>query len=509
MKRFNSDPYELFDSKSQSTILGGNLAGSSRDIESATSLLDSDSDEEGFSMHEESATSCQEDINSKEVTLEDIKEADKILYSIFGLNIVSVFTHLILKTKVVPTDFVCQALAYKCQQVLRGSHGVRYQNSWGLFWAACRNLLKTRGIIIFRDHFCIPSLSQLSKFKKQIIHMCGLDATALGKSGLQARSIEMWTNSKVKEIDSKRVAVSVCIDGKKISVSKEGTEDMGNIDPKGELDVSLADLVKLWNVGDRPALFAFFDKLSTISYEIWTKILGVKKIEAINTRRLEKNPNMHKYLYILREQESQGRSIARKLRGLQCEVITKIAEKRNVMHLLPSKNDERLHNYSSLIQMTPEEDKKSLDLITKLTRGTFSLLDVRWSLINDHLKNISTLDKRSETFSKIVELCYISSDQIFAACGLCTFRPLQDMKNAYEQSHNFPSKLSLPEATDELIVRSFCSSFAPMTFGGNFRIVESGIFIQDGVCSTPALLVVDQLKVVEYAVTSCKAKLQN
>ena len=62
MKRFNSDPYELFDSKSQSTILGGNLAGSSRDIESATSLLDSDS-EEGFSMHEESATSRQEDIN--------------------------------------------------------------------------------------------------------------------------------------------------------------------------------------------------------------------------------------------------------------------------------------------------------------------------------------------------------------------------------------------------------------------------------------------------------------
>ena len=131
---------------------------------------------------------------------------------------------------------------------------------------------------------------------------------------------------------------------------------------------------------------------------------------------------MHKYLYILREQESQGHSLARKLRGLQCEVITKIAEKRNVKHLLPAKDDERLHNYTTLIQMKPEEDKDFIDLITKLTRGTFSLLDVRWSLINDHFNNISTLDKRSETFSKIVELCYISSDQIFAACGLCTFR---------------------------------------------------------------------------------------
>ena len=190
MKRFNSD---LSHDETVSSMLGGNLMDVTRDVESLGVLSDQeDFDEEELAGTEESSTRINFDEDFfKTVTSEEVQHADKILFSIFGVNVISVFTKLILSGQLQPTDFVSQSIAYKCQAILRGNSGIRYEKSWGLFWAACRNIVKSRGLLAFRDHFCIPSLSQLVKFKKQIIQLCGLEESSLGKSGLQLKSTHL------------------------------------------------------------------------------------------------------------------------------------------------------------------------------------------------------------------------------------------------------------------------------------------------------------------------------
>jgi hypothetical protein len=60
-------------------------------------------------------------------------------------------------------------------------------------WAGVRNLLKTRGLIVFKEHFPIPT--DLSKMRKKIINACGLETNSLGKSGLQKKNMELCINA--------------------------------------------------------------------------------------------------------------------------------------------------------------------------------------------------------------------------------------------------------------------------------------------------------------------------
>ena len=111
MKRFNSDPSRSCMQANASTILGGNLSEYLRDVEAL-----SEEDELEKEFHEDDTISegvSAVDAVLEPVTSEDIIKADTLLYSIFGINLISSFTKLVLTGKLLPTDFVCQSLAYK------------------------------------------------------------------------------------------------------------------------------------------------------------------------------------------------------------------------------------------------------------------------------------------------------------------------------------------------------------------------------------------------------------
>ena len=518
MKRFNSDPYNQKAHKdNQSSILGGNLSAAFRNVESlSTSSDEEDFIEEEHSTENESFKSGFGEEFYQTATEEEVKKADRILYDIFGVNIISVFTKLLLQGQILPRDFVCQGLAYKCQSLIRGLTGVRYEKSWGIFWAACRNLIKTRGLISFRDHFSIPSVSQLVKYKKDAIKMCGLEESSLGKSGLQTKSTELWINSKSTECEGSTLALSVSMDGKKISVTKEGTEDMGGIadfatkDAEAEaFETDLKNMIALLKQNDRNSLFTLFDNLSYSSQEIINKLSGLKILEGTNLKRLDKNPNLSKYIHVLREQLDVGRKLMNKVCDVQCNVVQLIAEKRKSGHLLPKSQVPDIHalkNYERLTEQTASQDRSNLLQIEHSLKSE-SLFDVPWSFLKLKIGNMSRLSRESTTFRRLFELCYLSSDQMFLACGLGTSRPVQDMKTIYLQSHSYPSTLTPPDASDRAVIGSLCAVMAPMTFGTNCQIVESGIHIKDGICSIPDQLIVTSEGKIEFTTKTCTGRM--
>ena len=101
MKRFNSDPYNQKAHKdNQSSILGGNLSAAFRNVESlSTSSDEEDFIEEEHSTENESFKSGFGEEFYQTATEEEVKKADRILYDIFGVNIISVFTKLLLQGK--------------------------------------------------------------------------------------------------------------------------------------------------------------------------------------------------------------------------------------------------------------------------------------------------------------------------------------------------------------------------------------------------------------------------
>ena len=87
MKRFNSDPYNQKAHKDdQSSILGGNLSAAFRNVESLSSD-EEDFIEEEHSTEHESKSGLGEEFYPT-ATEEEVKKADKILYDIFGVNII-------------------------------------------------------------------------------------------------------------------------------------------------------------------------------------------------------------------------------------------------------------------------------------------------------------------------------------------------------------------------------------------------------------------------------------
>jgi len=237
-----------------------------------------------------------------------------------------------------------------------------------MFWAATRNLIKTRGLVPFYDHFVVPSKSQLVKFKARILKLCGLDKSKMGKPGIQTSVLDLWLNSKSKENPGKLIAVSLNMDAKKIAVTpgEEGSEDMGENAKLKLKEVSQTDeiksITKLINVGSREALFSLYDQFSSYSQEISMKQHASNVLLDMNKKRLQRNPSLSKYIYILKTQISSGTEILQSLSSLQCKVIYLIAKLRNAGHLLPKCEIELNHqeNYSSLHDVTEEADRTNL-----------------------------------------------------------------------------------------------------------------------------------------------------
>ena len=120
--------------------------------------------------------------------------------------------------------------------------------------------------------------------------------------------------SKSKETDGEIIAVSACMDGKKIAVSSsdDATEDMGEKSKKaGDIihEELLNKMIKLVQQNDRESLFTLYDHLSLTCQEIVDKVHGCEILEGHHTKRLEKNPNMAKYIHVLKSKARTGKDL--------------------------------------------------------------------------------------------------------------------------------------------------------------------------------------------------------
>jgi hypothetical protein len=116
LKRVRSD----LDSDVQSVILGGNLS----EIPGCFDFDDVDDDFLNVEWPDE--TSDKIDIREESPSsLEDYLKAGRICEELYGIDVLDLFTKLVLKGHLDPEEFVVQALAYKIQVLVRGSVGVR------------------------------------------------------------------------------------------------------------------------------------------------------------------------------------------------------------------------------------------------------------------------------------------------------------------------------------------------------------------------------------------------
>ena len=147
LHRVNSGGGEAFESVSE--YFGGNLSVSSAGLDPTSEEKDFSSDEEEY-----------EDLVSEDtqpISLDDYRKADKLLSETFDINVLEETVKNLLSGKILPDALVLQSLAYKNQKINRGKSGVRYLSSWGSFWAGVREIVKSRGLVPFLDHFEVGS----------------------------------------------------------------------------------------------------------------------------------------------------------------------------------------------------------------------------------------------------------------------------------------------------------------------------------------------------------------
>ena len=159
-----------------------------------------------------------EDLHEVEIhnlNIAELNLADQIIESSVGVSYcIRKLIKLIIEKQLSSSDILVQALCYRIQQITDGGLSIRYQQSYGMFWAGVRNISKSRSLVAFKEHFPIPS--DLSKFTKLIHQACGLDEQILGKSGVQSSSVRFWLNTKQREQQSKMIPLSLAVDGKKL-----------------------------------------------------------------------------------------------------------------------------------------------------------------------------------------------------------------------------------------------------------------------------------------------------
>ena len=133
--------------------------------------------------------------------------------------------------------------------------------------------------------------------------------------GSQDFSHQYWMNSKVKENPGKYIAVSANMDAKRIAVTpgEDGEENMGEVGMlqtiKATTSDEIIDMVNLLKDGSRASLFSLYDSLSSIGQDVTSRIHAIKLLEETNTKRLEKNPMLAKYLHVLKSQLTVGNEL--------------------------------------------------------------------------------------------------------------------------------------------------------------------------------------------------------
>ena len=174
------------------------------------------------------------------------------------------------------------------------------------------------------------------------MEICGLSKETLGKPGLQKQNTQLWLRGKKKEVGSKTLCVSISLDGKKIAASADGQEDMGgvgNTETRKQIDAEFdnekQEIIKNIATNTRESLYKLYDLLSTSAKSIVTKTAAIEKLVDKNSKQLEKNPALSKYIYVLRQQLSVGEKLLGDLNEAQLKVIHNVSLQRNCVVLLP------------------------------------------------------------------------------------------------------------------------------------------------------------------------------
>ena len=493
LKRVNSGgPSNV--SSAASVFKSGNLDSVRRHVE--------DLSDEDLSDIELEEADNKHDVSFQPLSLDDYKKADNMFREVFGVPIIENFTQLILKEKMTPKDIVVQSLAYQVMKQIRGSSGVRYLESYGMYWTGVRNIVKTAGLVPFLDHFSIPTV--LSKYKKKILNLCGLKEETLGKPGLQERNVEHWMNAKINETKCNKLCISVSIDGKKIAMSSDGLEDMGTTNGKTVDEMSLEDtseLIKALDTKDRKKLFAAYDSLTSTAQEVATKIVGIHSLIKKNEKLSEKNPLLLKYIFVLNQQLKKGNQLIQDTEILQLKVLHMLCEKRRSSSMLPSGKSVNLssqENYRKLIPMCPKDDQENVQKIRKLSGGP--IYKYPWSKLILKNRKMLRVPQKSKSFQALLSNCYLVSDDIFNACGLNKVAPLQGMKSVYKKSNSNDAEIMLHYETSLHIVATVSAIISPMIFGNKCYLAESGMAISNGIASTPSLIVYNTSDELEYVV---------
>ena len=492
LKRVNSGgPSNV--SSAASVFKSGNLDSVRRHVE--------DLSDEDLSDIELEEVDNKHDVSFQPLSLDDYKKADNMFREVFGVPIIENFTQLILKEKMTPKDIVVQSLAYQVMKQIRGSSGVRYLESYGMYWTGVRNIVKTAGLVPFLDHFSIPTV--LSKYKKKILNLCGLKEETLGKSGLQEKNVEHWMNAKINEAKCKKLCISVSIDGKKIAMSSDGLEDMGTSNGKTVEEMSIEDesyLINALDTKDRGNLFAAYDTLTSTAQEVATKIGGIHSLIKKNEKLSEKNPLLLKYIFVLNQQLKKGDQLKQDIEMLQLKVLYMLCEKRKSSNMLPrgsSVNLSTQENYRKLFPISPEDDQMNVQQIGKHSGG--SIHKYPWSKLIINNRYMLRVPQKSKTFHALLSNCYMVSDDIFNACGLNNVAPLQGMKNVHQKSHSNNAEIMIQE-TSLNTVATVSAIISPMIFGNKCYLAESGMAISSGIASIPCLLVYNTSSELEYVV---------
>ena len=494
LRRVNSGGPSNIESESESTFQAGNLDNSRRTVNEL--LTDNDLE----SSDDDDSTLENQYSFETLLTLEDIRKVDKVLEDTYGIPIIQHLTMLLLKGILQPTHISVQSMAYQVVRLTRGVSGVRYHESYGMFWAAIRNLIKSSGLVPFMDHFMIPSA--LSKYKKKLLTLGGLSVDKLGKLGIQKENIQSWTSALLKEMKCEKLCLSVSMDGKKIHMSNDGVEDMGdegtaNMSDKSEQDL----LIDMFNDGSRASLFSAYDHLSRLCQTVSSRLEAIERLLNRNKIAAEKNSLLSKYVYVLQEQLTKGSGVIQKIGKLQLSVLTLICSVRNTTYLLPHRDCVDLSlqaNIRKLQKMTNVEDQENVNLIDSLT--TEKLTSFPW--VNCNLSRpFSKIHSDSYSYTHLENTCILGSEEIFLASGMGKSSPLRDMKKIYmrcnsQLDYDFNCNPSVPKN----IEATLSALIAPMIFGNNCYIAEAGIFIRHGYCSKPSFLIYDNSDNIKYAV---------
>ena len=497
--------------ETESVIMSGNLEGPRNDFKYVEMLSEYDDEQVHDDLSDCDLEICTEEDFSEALESQEIEEADLLLEK--SMKVKGFFrklVRLLISGEMSPVSLALQGLIYNVQCMIRGRKSLRFLSSWGMFWAGVRNLVKNSGLVPFLEHFCIPT--RLSKFKDLIIETCGLRKSTLGKAGFHRENVKLFISRKKEEIKEKPLLVSLSIDSKKIQVveNSSGRENMGGIDnhyvpEKTDRlhDEEKSHLCDLLDKNERQDLYELYNKMSEVNLEVVKNIHGIKNLIEVNSKKLDRNPRLAKYIYILNHKFEFGIKLLANVDNIQVHLISLVAEKRHCLHLTISDIRSRLDlskqsNFVAHRVMSLEEDEANCKALKDSSLKHSRKVDEVEHVLTRPLEN---MPRDSQSFKILISQAFIHAEDVFQATGFSKQRPLQDMKQFYEKVNSPINEGEVSDIrTQHTALVTFCAYFSPLTFGSNLVVFEGGIFTYRETVLTPDAIIRDKDDNVMYTV---------